>query len=234
MTDTKNRPEASHAPPESIFHCGAEWHLTGLAFRIYSLASRLSHKSNRFHPTGASLAAHFKCSTRSIYRAIDDLVEAGFFSLIDQGMFESSVYKVLSHKEWASNNLGMCCVKESMPWSGEADPLGQDLHALSGGRARFREFQIRTIRDVGLSEDEVKQNFKTFVDMPGAINKPKTLPGRFIQFLRKQLLEKEAEKGILQVPPNRSDLRGRASQLYVRNTTKVQAALVAGVTASHG
>lgn len=197
------------------FYCSASWHIeNGLAFRIYELAYMLTHPKGKlvttFRASAPQLADYFRYRERSIYTALEDLTNLGFFVLIERGFFESNIYGVISHSEWAKTNLNRCAEKLEYSYSAEGDPLGVDLYALSNGRVKFIPFQIKTIREIGFTEDEIKTYFQSFLSsIAGEKHKTrKSIPGRFIMYLRKQRAERFPR------PPETTEgLRGRAKQL---------------------
>jgi hypothetical protein len=147
------------------YHCSAEWHLARLspASRVvYPHALRLSRKSGKFCGSAVGLAEYFAYERHAIGRSLRELVETGFFVLLEKGTFESNIYKVLPHTEWAAANPGRCTSKVEMPWAGEGDPLGQQLWIASGSRIKFRDDQVQFLRKLGLSEPEIVSQFEKF------------------------------------------------------------------------
>jgi len=59
---------------------------------------------------------------------------------------------------------GLCVKESSFPWEGEGDPLGRELHAINGQRVKFLTNQTVALRRFGLSEDQIKAEFRTFLD----------------------------------------------------------------------
>jgi hypothetical protein len=192
------------------FHCTTSWHITnGLAFRIYELAYGLSKTSKKFFASAPSLAQYFHCSDASVYRAIHQLVDLGFFELIEAGAYDSNKYRVVLHTEWQKNHVGQCVVKLESN-SGEGDPLGVELYALSGGTVMFKPQQIALIRSLGFSEDETRTFFTSFFDdeQKGG-KKRRFFPNRFIKYLRD-----EKDRVFLSSPVEATKrLRGRAKSL---------------------
>lgn len=110
------------------------------------------------------MAAYFRVSRWTIARAIDQLVNMGFFEPINKECFHPSVYRVLGHCEWAEKHPGLCIVKETLPWSGEeGDRLGRDLWNVSGGKVKYKEFQLKALRNTGLSDDEILRAFQHLI-----------------------------------------------------------------------
>ena len=167
---------SSSSPFLSPFHCSGEYHLLkygGLTLAVYNLMYRVAKKSGKFMGSAPSIARYFGVNERSVDRALDNLEEMGFIILLKSGQatFESNVYKVLSHAEWALAHPDHCAQKESFPWTGEGDPLGQRLYVLSGCRIRLREFQVRNYRKTGLSEDRIAAEWERFLEQNA--NQPK-------------------------------------------------------------
>jgi hypothetical protein len=84
---------------------------------------------------------------------------AGFFVLFSRASFRTNVYSVLEHAIWAKRNPGKCATKIEMPWSAEGPLLGRELHAISGGRVKFRPEQIEYLK-FNLTDEEIKQGFR--------------------------------------------------------------------------
>jgi hypothetical protein len=150
----------------SEYHCTAEWHISRMksrwALAVYNFALRISKESGVFFCSAVGLAEYFGCNERSIRRAYEQLLEAGFFELTGQAPFEANVYKAIPHRVWAERNPGQCVTRLASPWSGECDQLGQKLWVVSGGRARFRPYQIKFLKRLGLSEEEIVSEFEAF------------------------------------------------------------------------
>jgi hypothetical protein len=148
----------------SSFHCSPEFHLKDLSpicALVYPFALRVSKKSDRFAYSATLVARHFGYHPRRVQMAYRELTAAGFFVELEKGLFEPNVYKVLTHKEWAVSHPNACAIKETMPWEGDTDPLGRELYAISGGRAKFRDFQVKILRECA-SEAEIKSEFQPF------------------------------------------------------------------------
>jgi hypothetical protein len=124
---------------ESAYHCTIEWHLARLvplAAVLYPFAYRISKASRRFHCSAVNLVQHFGVSEWTVLRAIRALQAAGLFILLAKEPFKPSVYRVVSHKEWAADHRGCCAVRDAYPWSEEGgDQLGIRLYNASGGRS---------------------------------------------------------------------------------------------------
>ncbi len=152
-------------PAESHFHCSAEWHLAKLSSVcaiVYPFALRISKTYQKFTCSAKSVAEYFDYEERAIRRAYKELEELGLFVRIETGFFEANVFKVLTHKDWATENPNRCTTKIEFPWTGEGDPLGQKLWIASGARVKFKEYQIKFLRDLGLPENEIVGEFESF------------------------------------------------------------------------
>jgi len=153
---------------ESPFHCSAEWHLqqmtSRLALAVYSLARKLSGKSGVFSASAENVAKYFGVHRNTVQRALEELANAGFFDLWEVERFRPNVYHVVDHQEWAKRHPGSCVKKSSFPWQGEGDPLGRELHAISGHRVKLLPNQTVALRKFGLSDDQIKAEFGTFLD----------------------------------------------------------------------
>jgi hypothetical protein len=200
--------------------CSASWHIqNGLAFKIYERAYVLSKTSKKFFASAPSLAQYFRCSDASVYRAIHQLVDLGFFELIEAGAYDSNKYRVVLHTEWRKNHVGQCVVKLEST-SGEGDPLGVELYALSGGTVRFKPQQIVVIRSLGFSEDETRTFFTSFFDdeQKGG-RKRRFFPNRFIKHLRD-----EKDRVFLSSPVEATKaLKGRAKALRENRLARLAA-----------
>jgi hypothetical protein len=143
----------------SPYYCSPEWHLArfGLATVLtYSLAYRLSKKSGHFNGSAERVALYFGMNEKTIDRAFANLLKVGFFELRESGQakFESSIYEVLSHTDWAGFHAGECREKEEYIFS-KGDPLGRELFTLSAGRVKFKDFQIQNYRKLGFADDRI-------------------------------------------------------------------------------
>lgn len=153
---------------ESPFHCSAEWHLqqmtSRLALAVYSLARKLSGKSGVFSASAENVAMYFGVHRNTVQRTFEELANSGFFELSQTERFRPNVYHVVDHNEWAKRHPRQCVKKSSFPWDGEGDPLGTQLHAISGQRVKFLPNQVAALRKFGLSDDQIKAEFHTFLE----------------------------------------------------------------------
>jgi hypothetical protein len=106
---------------------------------------------------------YFHVSRSKVQRAIKALVDSEFFVLVAQETFQPSVYRVISHKEWAAQHPGQCAVKEAFPWSAhQGDQLGVRLWNASGGKVKYQPYQLIALRKTGKTDDEIMTAFETF------------------------------------------------------------------------
>jgi hypothetical protein len=160
-------PETTSIPSDSPFHCSAEWHLrqmkAELAPLLYSWARRLSAKSGVFSASAENVAKYFGVHHNSVLRAIKELVETGFFQLERREKFKPNTYIVVDHKSWAAHHPNRCVTEVSFPWTGEGDPLGRELYAISGGRVKFWPNQMEAYRKLDLPDEEIAWQFRNFM-----------------------------------------------------------------------
>lgn len=175
-------------PPElnpSRYYCCPEWHFarlrrTPFAGLLYSFVLRLSRNSGLFHGSVVGLAEYFQVSRSKVQRAIDALVELGFFELVAREAFQPTVYRPISHKDWATKHPGKCAVKESFPWSGEdGDKLGVRLWNASGGKVKFQPYQLAALRNTALTDDEIEAAFGTLMAAEQARREARGWNGRW-------------------------------------------------------
>jgi hypothetical protein len=152
----------------SSFHCTAEWHLQKLNSRfapvLYFWAGRLSAKSESFFPSVDNIAQYFSVHRTTVFRALDELIFYEWFEIIHNEPGKPVVYRVRSHKELVSEGRLECVQKETFPWTGEGDRLGQNLYATSGGRVMFYPRQMQGLRNSGLDDTRIIQEFRIFLD----------------------------------------------------------------------
>lgn len=105
-------------PVETRYFCSLEWHLKRymgnritLAALLHPFALRIAGKERLFSCSGEELATYFECSKTTVYEAIQLLEDLGFFVLEFEKQCKPSVYRVLTHKEWAAVHPGRCSVK---------------------------------------------------------------------------------------------------------------------------
>lgn len=155
----------------SSFHCGSEVHLAKLhwlCLPIYLLALRISHDSGKFVAHIQPLAEHFDSSRPVVWRAITDLKDSGFLVLTrsgyGDGIFESSEYQVLTHKQWSAQHPNQCREKFELGYGDRAanDLLGRHLYAMSGGYAiTFKNHRVAWYRkQKPLTDADIEAEFR--------------------------------------------------------------------------
>jgi hypothetical protein len=222
----------------SNYHCTQEWHLTRLrdaeghkapfAAILYPFAFRISKKSGRFHCSAVKIAEHFAVSEWTVLRAMRALMTAGFFDLINKEVFQSSVYRVVSHVEWAKAHPGGCAIRSTFPLSSErGDELGVRLFNASGGRLKYQPYKLAALRATGLSDDEIVKRFEDFVAHETARREAggwhgpwKAVGYRFLQHLKGDHPQEELIR--LRFKANECEAKGRQDDLPL---TEMQGAI---------
>ena len=174
--------------PESYF-CTSEWHLAKLppvCALIYSFALYLARNSKRFSVSATGLAEYFDRDESTIRRGYKALEKLGFFVKTIQGTFNSSVYRVLTHEEWAKTHPNQCPEKLRNPWADDNDPLGQQLLFATGCRVKWKTFQVDNLRNLGLPDDEVVEEFELYYQQKGQFKQPMNVPKGFLLELRQK------------------------------------------------
>jgi hypothetical protein len=153
----------------SEFYCCAEWHISRFkwakeaAALIYPWALRLCNSGEKrmFRASVAQAAEFFRIGMRTAQRAFEYLREAGVFILIESGKdnYEASTFEILTHQEWAAENPGQCTIKYDNGWAATEDKLGPGLFTLSGGKIKFKPFQIHLYRKTISDEYVIKLAF---------------------------------------------------------------------------
>lgn len=174
------------------------------AAALYPFAYRLSRKSGRFHCSAVRLAEHFKVSKWTVIRAMEALTLAGFFVVISKELFQSTTYKVVSHKDWAKDHPGACAVKATFSWTDESgDELGVRLYTASGGRTKWHPNLLASLRKTGLSDDQIVTRFKSFISQEierhqaeGRHGGWKFVPSRFAKLLKDESFPPEKPEWI--------------------------------------
>ena len=191
---------------QSNYHCSPEWHLarltrTPFAALLYPFAFRISKKSGRFHGSVVGIAQYFEVSRWKVQRAVTGLVNLGFFVVVSKEPFSPTVYRVLSHEEWAKAHQERCVVKETFPWTGEdADELGVRMWNASGGKVTYQPHKLAALRKTGLSDDEIVQAFEQFIenertrrDAGGWHGRWRSIPYRFLRWVSGRIPDRELE-----------------------------------------
>jgi hypothetical protein len=183
------------------YHCCAEWHLARLhsptAALVYPFALRLSKTSRKFACSAVSVGEFFGLDRKTILRAYRQLTDKGFFELVESGAFDVNIYRVLLHKEWAAKYPGQCAKKIEFPWAGEGDLLGRRLYAASGGKVKFKPFQIVGYRNTGLKEDKIVALFEEFLPESGRF-RSKNVGFQFLKYLKEHSLNQAPQQEVFQ------------------------------------
>jgi DNA-binding transcriptional regulator YhcF (GntR family) len=93
--------------------CCAEWHLAKLqskntAALIHSLALKVSKQSGLFAVSATQLAAYLNTSERTVRRATHELVDAGFFEVVQRRNGTVVMYRPVNHRDWAAAHPAQC------------------------------------------------------------------------------------------------------------------------------
>jgi hypothetical protein len=131
---------------------------------LYSWAGRLSSNSGNFFPSVGSIARYFEIDRTTVFRALQELESLDFLEPIHREPGKPVTYRVVTHDEWARQHPDLCVEKESFPWTGEGDLLGQALYAASGGQAKFLPRQMKGLRASGFSDMRIAEEFRIFLD----------------------------------------------------------------------
>lgn len=153
---------------ETAFYCSSVYHLVNLsraAQSVYDVGMSLTkgEEDAEFFASAKQLADYIGYEVKQIKRARAELTELGFFELKRERDFDTNVYRVLTHKQWAERHPGQCAEKVVMPWEGEGDPLGQKLYAASAGEKSLRDYQTLLLRRTEISEDIIVDEFRMFL-----------------------------------------------------------------------
>jgi hypothetical protein len=186
------------------FHCSPEFHFSQypLAGLVYAQAFRISKRTGRFHASLPNLAEYFRVSERTMIRVVKWLVREGFFEVVSKECFHPSVYHVLGHTEWAQKHGGRCATKQTLPWSGEkGDQLGVELWNASGRKLNYRAFQLKALRNTELSDEQILQAFRRFIENEDRRRREQGWRGRwqyvhwrFLKWLKGELTEAQLER----------------------------------------
>ncbi len=182
ITESKNkRSTAIDSPDEANnldteygeYYCTTGWHLSRVSKRgatlagyIYELAIRITDSEPEPRIFWASLekiADQFRVNRKTIYHAVKILVEVGLFvPYIEAGYMESASYIVLTHKQWADAHPGKCIERIEFDYS-KGDPLGRKLYQASGGHIKYTEHKLKALRNTGLDDSELLEQFRLFM-----------------------------------------------------------------------
>ena len=151
------------------FHCVAEWHFDftsgDFASRLYTWGRYLSKNSETFYASIDNIARFLRRDRKTVIQALKEMVKHGWAEVRHREPGKPVAYRFISHKEWAAAHPDQCIKKDTMPWEGEGDPLGQRLRSISGNFAKFRSGWAQTLRDAsGLSDDQIEAEFRVFLE----------------------------------------------------------------------
>jgi hypothetical protein len=68
--------------------------------------------------------------------------------------------------------------------TGEGDLLGRSLWKMSGGQVKFKDFQVKGLRNLGVDESKVVAEFSAYWDQTGQRMKPKKVPANFYMYMK--------------------------------------------------
>ncbi len=88
---------------------------------IYLLGLHLSKESKSFCASAEGMADYFDYDEKHIRRGLDSLEALGFLKVLTKKRYRPTVFRVLTHKQWAEKFPGQCVKKAEQPWSGEGD-----------------------------------------------------------------------------------------------------------------
>jgi hypothetical protein len=165
--------------------------------RLLAFAYRLSKGSGVFCASAVRIAEHFGISKWTVLRAMEALTTAGFFVVINKEYFQSSMYRVVSHEEWARAHPACFVVKVEYPWSDKiGDELGVHLYTKSGGRVKWFPNILGALRRTGLTDEQIVQEFEFFFDgyVAGKHGQYKSVPFSFLNFLKRDSSDLEVGK----------------------------------------
>jgi hypothetical protein len=158
-----------------------------LAPLVYNVAFRIAGESGCFAASVANIAKYLNISDgrqdRCISSAIELLVTAGFFEVIEIEKGKPTKYRPVGHKEWAEKHPGFCTKKVEKLFPDE-DELGKKLFGILGGEKYFPNM-LKGLRNTGATDEQIEQSGKEFMEKDkgnGASGRRK----RFHDYLRSQ------------------------------------------------
>jgi hypothetical protein len=179
------------------FECSEYFHLAELspiASLVYGLAYKLTKGGeNLFFASADSVASYLGRSASQVRRGLKQLEAYGLFELESAKTFRTNSYRVLSHKDWATQHPRRCCKKIEFPYTAEGDPLGRQLWQITGGRVEFQQFQVANLRKLGLTDEEIIAEFSGFWKQKGNILNERDVSPYFYTTLRSAKREEGKE-----------------------------------------
>jgi len=153
------------------FECSEYFHLADLSpicSLVYGLAYKLTKGGdNPFFASANSVASYFGRSASQVRRGLKQLEAYGLLELRSAKSFRTNSYRVVSHREWASQHPGRCCEKLEFSYTDEGDPLGRQMWQITGGRVKFQPFNSVYIRKLGFTDNEIIEAFSSFWNEKG-------------------------------------------------------------------
>jgi hypothetical protein len=182
--DNQSKPELE----SERYHCSAEWHLFRLKHRcgvIHSRLVQLTQNGKRpFFGSQEGLAEYFGCSTKTVNRAFEQLVSAGFLELTRKAApGETNSYRLVDHATWAKAHPNKCLTRMEMPWANDESPLGKQLWAYTHG-IEWKLYQVKNILKLGLPDEEVIERLIDYWEKEGQYVNPKSVPILFLHSLK--------------------------------------------------
>ena len=180
---------------DSPVQCNAEWHfarLTGegskIAPLIYGTAMRVAGDGGTWSLSAQKIAKFLNVEKDDyVYAAIDLLVTAGFFEVIEETLGRPTKYRPMGHRQWAAKHPGFCTAKHEFPFQDETTlaALGRKLHGILGGETFFTSVLINFCK-TGLTPDEICQHARQFLELDKGQGGGKERRKRFGAYLREQ------------------------------------------------
>jgi hypothetical protein len=180
---------------DSPVQCNAEWHFarfsgegSKIAPLIYGMAMRVAGDGGTWSLSAQKIAAFLNVEKDDyVYAAIDLLVAAGFFEVIEEMLGRPTKYRPIGHRQWAAKHSGFCTVKHEFPFQDETvvAALGRKLHGILGGETFFTGVLIG-LRKTGLTPDEICGYARQFLELDKGHGGGKERRKRFGVYLREQ------------------------------------------------
>jgi DNA-binding transcriptional MocR family regulator len=182
--DKRSNPELE----SERYHCSAEWHLFRLKHRCGVIHSRIVHLTQngkrRFFGSQEGLAEYFGCSTKTINRAFEQLVSAGFLELTRKAApGETNSYRLVDHATWAIKHPNQCITRIEMPWTPDESRLGKQLWAATSAEVKWMPYQVANLCSLGLTDEQVIERFDRYWAEEGQHMNPKSVPILFLRSL---------------------------------------------------
>lgn len=102
----------SYRLEEQTFPCREDYHLArmngGIPAYVFYLHAVQKSRKDVFCESLADVARVYACHKSTVRRNLQTLVKGGFLEVLQQDMCSPTVYRVISHDEWAEKNPGQC------------------------------------------------------------------------------------------------------------------------------